>query len=458
MNIDWLRVSEISKNFTEAAAVVGAVGTLIKWATERQDRSTQVLLELENRFNEPLIRMGRLCLEDDEHYETISDKLWSAIPFDRHEPQAASHSPSNSLEGLRKRLYRKSDQPENHTTDPWTPIDELLRFYTLLGGIREAKQVKDAALRRCYRYWPTHYFNPKRKEFNLYVQHFFPSLKKWIDQDASSSDSRRFFRPKEFGWGKTGDVPLDLVLKALHGRILVITGSGISADSGIPTFRGKGGYWRKYDATKLATRRAFNNDPGLVWKWYLERRKAVKDATPNKAHKIVAELSSVCQDFLLVTQNVDNLHENAGTDLNRVVKIHGDLFANHCSNLVCRKPYMGDVSIDQIPKCTCGAYIRPGVVWFDEDPDPKMKEKVEHFLETGPCDLVIVIGTTAKEEYIVKWAAQASRRDGAMVEVNLETTPLSSMADYLIRDNAVRALPELFQSSLIEIGRDGGKG
>src|SRR5256714_6687349 len=114
-------------------------------------------------------------------------------------------------------------------------------------------------------------------------------------------------------------------------RVLVITGAGVSAESGIPTFRGKGGYWRNLDPAKLATPEAFARDPELVWQWYGERRERIRAAQPNAAHHAIAKLARHAADFLLVTQNVDDLHARAGLPNEKMVQIHGDIFVTRCS-------------------------------------------------------------------------------------------------------------------------------
>src|SRR3954451_19742351 len=116
-----------------------------------------------------------------------------------------------------------------------------------------------------------------------------------------------------------------------NGRVLAITGAGISAESGIPTFRGKDGYWRNLDPTKLATPEAFARDPQLVWDWYRERRQGIRIARPNAAHEAIARLAQRADEFLLVTQNVDDLHARAGVAAEKMVQIHGDIFVTRCS-------------------------------------------------------------------------------------------------------------------------------
>lgn len=236
------------------------------------------------------------------------------------------------------------------------------------------------------------------------------------------------------------------IRRALEGRILVITGSGISADSGIPTFRGKDGYWRKLDPMKLATPEAFRANPQLVWEWYLYRRKIVSEAQPNAGHEAIAKLSHIAREFLLVTQNVDDLHERGGTRNDRIVKVHGDLFLNRCFDLNCDERNREIVSESVLPRCLrCSSLLRPGVVWFGESLDPATIQRVEDFISNGPCDLVMVIGTTAQFGYIVHWALRAAGGSGTILEINPDQTGLSSVVHLSVRESASAALPRIFK-------------
>ncbi len=226
-------------------------------------------------------------------------------------------------------------------------------------------------------------------------------------------------------------------------RILAITGAGVSAESGIPTFRGKDGYWRNLDATKLATPEAFQRNPKLVWEWYRERRQRIRNARPNAAHKAITKLQRHADDFLLITQNVDDLHERAGLAHEAMVQIHGNIFITRCSRCDFSFTERADER-QEIPKCPkCAALMRPGVVWFGEHLPWNEPRRVENYLDRGACDLVIVTGTTATFGYIVDWALRASRGSGELIEVNLEETPLSLFATRLVREPAAIALPKL---------------
>jgi NAD-dependent deacetylase len=229
-------------------------------------------------------------------------------------------------------------------------------------------------------------------------------------------------------------------------RVLVITGAGVSAESGIPTFRGKDGYWRNLDPIKLATPEAFARDPELVWQWYRERRRRIRNAQPNAAHEAIANLAQCADEFLLVTQNVDDLHKRAGLAKAEMVQIHGDIFVTKCSrcDFEQEQEHEQEQKRNGVPKCTkCGALVRPGVVWFGEPLPSSEIERVENYLQRDPCGVVIVVGTTATFGYIIDCALRASRRGGELIEVNPEETPLSRFATRLVREPAAIALPRI---------------
>jgi NAD-dependent protein deacetylase/lipoamidase len=247
-------------------------------------------------------------------------------------------------------------------------------------------------------------------------------------------------------------------------RVLVLTGAGVSAESGIPTFRGKDGYWRNLDPAKLATPEAFERDPKLVWEWYHERRQRIRNAQPNAAHEAIAKLAEHADEFLLVTQNVDDLHARAGIVAANMVQIHGDIFVTTCSRCDFSEKGRGgspeppatravgrlrsiaptlenDAGLPQCPECA--APMRPGVVWFGEQLPWNELQRVESYLDRGACDVVIVAGTTATFGYIVDWALRASRDCGELIELNPEETPLSRFATRLVREPAAIALPRI---------------
>jgi NAD-dependent deacetylase len=239
----------------------------------------------------------------------------------------------------------------------------------------------------------------------------------------------------------------------INRRILVITGAGISAESGIPTFRGKDGYWRNFDPAKLATPEAFEQDPDLIWEWYRERRTKIRQAQPNQAHEAISRLADQCSDFLLVTQNVDNLHaraeyKNQRISADKIVQIHGDIFLTRCSR--CEHEFR-EVENDSgsLPLCReCGSMMRPGVVWFGETLDPEKIAKVEAFLAKRQCEFVLVIGTTAMFGYIIDWALRAAENGGHLIEINPDETALSRFAAKSVRKPAGTVLPELVEELL----------
>jgi NAD-dependent deacetylase len=269
------------------------------------------------------------------------------------------------------------------------------------------------------------------------------------------------------------EVPGEL-LDRLRGRLLVVTGSGVSAESGIPTFRGRDGYWRSYDPMTLATPEAFARDPALVWEWYAERRARIRGARPNAGHEAIARLMAGARDALLVTQNVDDLHERAGTPLDRLVHIHGEILVSRCTRCAfetrddvdacadegASEPLASSVHASQVrasrvgapdprapqttlPRCpSCNALLRPGVVWFGEALDPRNIARIEDFFTT-PIDLVIAAGTTATFPYIVDWAT----RGGALVEINPEESGTTPWARWRFRAPAARVLPLLVSRS-----------
>ena len=241
-------------------------------------------------------------------------------------------------------------------------------------------------------------------------------------------------------------------------RVLILTGAGVSAESGIPTFRGKDGYWRNLDPAKLATPEAFARDPRLVWEWYRERRQRIRNAQPNAAHVAITRLAQIADEFLLVTQNVDDLHARAGLPKEKMVQIHGDIFVTWCSRCdfgFTERKHDHDHDHEHeheqeeeeenvVPRCAkCGALMRPGVVWFGEQLPWTELRRVETYLDRGACDLVIVAGTTATFGYIIDWALRARAPNGELIEVNPEETPLSRFATRLVREPAAIALPRI---------------
>ncbi len=239
--------------------------------------------------------------------------------------------------------------------------------------------------------------------------------------------------------------PSDALRSLLTGKdpILVLTGAGVSAESGLATFRGPGGLWEGRDPTELATPEAFEDDPDTVWRFYAWRRTQAAAAQPNRGHLALAALERLRGNVLLATQNVDGLHERAGSV--RVLRLHGSLWRLRC---VAEGTEHEDLTPDVSPlppRCRCGALLRPGVVWFGEA--LPARALAEAAAAARRAALVIVVGTSS----LVYPAASlpiAAREAGAyVVEVNPEPTPLSSLAHERLCGRSGEILPRIARAA-----------
>lgn len=223
-------------------------------------------------------------------------------------------------------------------------------------------------------------------------------------------------------------------------RIAVLTGAGISAESGIPTFRGPGGIWRTYKAEDLATPEAFARDPKFVWEWYDFRRSAIAEVQPNAGHRALVELEERVERFTLITQNVDGLHNRAGS--RNILKVHGDIWTLRCT--VCgREREEHSARLPQVPPhCACGGMERPGVVWFGEGLPLETWSRAQQAAEQA--EVLLVVGTSAVVHPVAGLARLAKSKGAMVVEVNLAETPVTAGADYSLRGPAAAVLPELF--------------
>ncbi len=239
---------------------------------------------------------------------------------------------------------------------------------------------------------------------------------------------------------KTGGIRAAASRLRVASRVTVLTGAGVSAASGIPTFRGAGGLWRSFSAQQLATAEAFARDPRLVWEWYDWRRALIAACEPNPAHRILAEWSRAFPSFTLVTQNVDGLHERAGT--RNVVRFHGSIWEMRCWNHCAASPWSWNdesVPLREIPpRCPfCRGPARPGVVWFGEAIHPRVLEQAEAALR---CDVFLAVGTSARV-YPAAGLVRGAREIGAFtVEVNPEATPASGDVDLALQGAAEEIL------------------
>lgn len=219
-------------------------------------------------------------------------------------------------------------------------------------------------------------------------------------------------------------------------KIVFVTGAGMSQESGIPTFRGKDGLWRNYDAMKLATIDAFYDNPKLVWEWYNERRSNIFAAKPNPGHEAVAELEKYTK-VVVLTQNIDGLHQKAGsTD---VLELHGSIVKIKCTVCDFRDEIMTDFS-EIPPLCKCGNILRPDVVWFGESLPQDVWQKA--MIIASQCDLMVIAGTSLVVSPANTLPIYAKQNDALLIEVNPQDTEMSSEMDLVVRDTSAIALPK----------------
>ncbi|ADC88890.1 Silent information regulator protein Sir2 [Thermocrinis albus DSM 14484] len=225
-------------------------------------------------------------------------------------------------------------------------------------------------------------------------------------------------------------------------RVVILTGAGVSAESGVPTFRGPSGLWRGFDPSKLATPQAFQENPKLVWEWYDWRRSIIAKAEPNKAHLIIAQMEELFKDFILITQNVDGLHQKAGS--RKVVELHGNIWMVRC--LSCGDLYEDRrVPLPEIPPhCRrCKGLVRPNVVWFGEAlPEDALRTAIDW---SQSCDVMVVVGTSGVVYPAAHLPYLAAQRGATVIEVNPEPTPISSLAHITVRKPASEGMVEVLE-------------
>ncbi|KAK2064846.1 Sir2 family protein [Colletotrichum caudatum] len=279
-------------------------------------------------------------------------------------------------------------------------------------------------------------------------------------------------------------------------RVLALCGAGLSASSGLPTFRGAGGIWRNHDATALATMDAFSRDPGLVWLFYAYRRHMALNAQPNPAHYALAALAEKNPDFLCLTQNVDDLSPRAGHKTEQLRRLHGSLFDIKCANPSCahvdrnntldplcpalapasedvKDPSqtlplldptrelarIDDADLPHCPSCKTGL-LRPGVVWFNESLDEPMLRGIDEWIGKGKVDLMLVIGTSAKVYPAAGYIYEARKAGARVCIINPEGEgedqgkPKMKRGDFAFARDAAEVLPLLLEPIIGKIPMD----
>ena len=220
-------------------------------------------------------------------------------------------------------------------------------------------------------------------------------------------------------------------------KIVFVTGAGISQESGIPTFRGKDGYWRKYDPMKLASIDAFYDDPKLVWEWYEDRRKNILYVKPNEGHFAISQMEEF-KDVVVLTQNIDGLHQRSGST--NVLELHGSIIRIKCT--VC--DFIDNITenFESLPpKCKCGSMLRPDVVWFGEPLPQNIWQSA--IKEASICDVMIIVGTSLVVSPANTLPVYAKQNGAILIEVNPEKTVMSNDMTLSIQATSVGVLPKM---------------
>uniref|UniRef100_A0A182Z8G8 NAD-dependent protein deacylase n=1 Tax=Biomphalaria glabrata TaxID=6526 RepID=A0A182Z8G8_BIOGL len=228
----------------------------------------------------------------------------------------------------------------------------------------------------------------------------------------------------------------EIFSKAKH--IVVLTGAGVSAESGVPTFRGAGGFWRKWQAQDLATPEAFSSNPSLVWEFYHYRREVMASKSPNPAHTAIADCEKRLQKqgrkLVVITQNIDELHKAAGSE--NIIELHGETSEPNPNSPDANIP------VEQLPRCKkngCNGLLRPHVVWFHESLDPTVLLQAE--LELNTCDLCLVVGTSSVVYPAAMFAPQVAARGVPVAEFNIEETPATHSFGFMFKGPAGQNVP-----------------
>jgi len=220
-------------------------------------------------------------------------------------------------------------------------------------------------------------------------------------------------------------------------KIVFVTGAGISQESGIPTFRGKDGYWRKYDPMKLASIDAFYDDPKLVWEWYEDRRKNILDVKPNEGHFAISQMEEF-KDVVILTQNIDGLHQRSGST--NVLELHGSIIRIKCT--VCDFTDNITENFESLPpKCKCGGMLRPDVVWFGESLPQNIWQSA--IKEASVCDVMVIVGTSLVVSPANTLPVYAKQNGAILIEVNPEKTVMSNDMALSIQATSAEVLPKM---------------
>jgi NAD-dependent deacetylase len=241
---------------------------------------------------------------------------------------------------------------------------------------------------------------------------------------------------------ETPVIPAALIGRLRKARsVVALTGAGVSAESGVPTFRdAQTGMWARFDPLELATPDAFRRNAKLVWDWYAWRRELVSLARPNPGHRALAAIEAAHPDFLVITQNVDGLHQEAGST--NVVELHGNIRRVKCSRDGTIVATWDDSSPRDAPRCArCGAFLRPDVVWFEETLPDEALARAER--AARDCDVLLVVGTAAEVYPAAMLPSYARHHGAAIVEINPNRTRLSDRVDFTLRGPAGVVLPAL---------------
>lgn len=239
------------------------------------------------------------------------------------------------------------------------------------------------------------------------------------------------------------EIPGELIETIAHSEnVAALTGAGVSAESGVPTFRGEEGLWRNFRAEELATPEAFERDPKLVWEWYDWRRTLIAPLKPNPGHLSLAQFEKSFRQFTLVTQNVDGLHRLAGSS--DPVEMHGNIWFTRCPNEGTVRENRETPLLRLPPLCPdCGEMVRPHIVWFGESLEPSVLARA--FKAAEEAELFFVIGTSAVVQPAASLAGIAKKSGALVVEINPESTPVTGMVDISLKGPSGEILPKLLK-------------